>query len=396
MGFAHGYLIGKEFVDLLDQSLPIAFGSDVAQYDRVVARLLPHIRIPTAAQEEIGGIFDGIKAANGNQAPYLKSLKRQFRLDDLIFQYGAGDVYRAFACSGFTVWGERAGEEGVITTRNYDFSAYSPSMVGRQMILVRQPQGRHQVATITWPGMIGAFTGINDAGVAAFIHDGTGKQASAPSKQYTPVILVLTEMLESAGPAEAHERTRQMLQAISAPFSYMVRVVTPRVPRKVSIPERVFQVDDGGVSENSSSPEYCITTNHYLGKSLEPSAAASESSLRRYQSLERSLQGPVTRASAWQALAKVATAAAPYNLTLHSLVLSPERRRLDLSFASWSDRAVPATGNKPTTIAFEVLFGRTAEKFLRADGQAIGILPSPSGRGTKGEAYGDHNHKPLL
>jgi len=354
MGFAHGFLLGKEYVTAVLARFAKAPFSEAALYEQVCAAVNDLVELPKAASEEIEGLFEGIKAANGG-VPRVAAFNRELKIEDLIV-HNAGDLLRAFGCSGFTVWGERAGDAGVITTRNFDYPIDQAGLAS-QFILVRRPAGRKPVATVTFPAYIGAFTGINEDGVCAFMHDGTGNRIHPPSGRYTPAALVLAEMLESTTGLEAHGRARTMLEKVTPyPFSYLIRIVTPRVQGRVTVPATVFRIDADGLSENPVGESGCITTNHYLSGDRTPSERANEWSLTRYKQLEDTTSGGVTGHAAWQALDAVSSDD-PGHPTLHALVVYPERRRLDLAFASWDGgAAVPATRHSPTTIDFTELF----------------------------------------
>ena len=355
MGFAHGYLVGSEFLVYLKESIAALPPDQRADYDRARAPLKDVIEVPGPALTEIRAIFKGIKAANRG-VPKIGGLNRELHIDDLVL-HNAADMIRAFGCSGFTVWGELAGEAGVITTRNFDFPVPGPKTLAQQLVLVRQPIGKRQVALVTWPAMIGAFTGINEDGVCTFMHDGTGKMIRTPQGKYTPLALMLTEVLESGGPADAHAKANKMLQqVVPYPFSYLVRVVAPRVEGVVDQPERVFRVDATGLSENTARAFSCITTNHYLGTDLAPVKSANPWSVRRYQTLDERIKTVVTGKVAWEALWAVARPSDSGAPTLHSLVVYPEKRRLELAFAPWKNKLSRVPNRQPTTITFDRLF----------------------------------------
>jgi hypothetical protein len=266
------------------------------------------------------------------------------------------DMLRAFACSGFAVWGKRAGEAGMVVTRNFDYPAFNPELLSRQLIVVREPTGRRKVASVTWPGYIGAFTGINEDGVGIFLHDGSGKRAARPEKAYVPVALLAKEFLEAFGSRHAVREVRNALIPRESPFSYMIRVVCSW-QKASGDPAAVFRIDAEGVGLNPGKRDHSITTNHYLDDSFEPAGDAYEDSVRRYAALKEYVADPITPEKAWEALNAVA-AGDPRSGTLHALVLYPDERKLELAFATWDKQFVPATKNKPVTITFDELFGR--------------------------------------
>ncbi len=135
------------------------------------------------------------------------------------------------------------------------------------------------------------------------------------------------------------------------PYSYLVRLVTPHPPGAQRNPETVFRLDPSGVGDIPADPNRCITTNHYAGADHETLG----DSIQRYRTLEAALNNPVTDEVAWSALRAVAAEGATHG-TLHSLIYYPQRRRIDLAFASWNGQFTPAPTSPPASIAFDELF----------------------------------------
>ncbi len=353
MGFAHGYLLADGIETVLNETSSAGPKERLAQYDGFIEQILPFIEIPERTMQELRGIIEGIKAKKG-KLPTLEALQRPMGINDLIFN-NAGDMVRAFGCSGFTVWGDLAGEYGVLTTRNFDYASASPEMQAEHMLLVRQPEGRRQVLTVTWPSYIGAFTGVNEDGVCAFMHDGTGGGIRQPDRKRIPLSLVIADTLEQTTPAMAAKDMQAAMKKLrSYPYSYMVRIATPRVDGHD--PGYVLRIDKRGVGKNPANPSSCITTNHYLTGRGKPVPQASERSMARYKTLEERLSSTMTREAAWAAQGAVASEHQEFP-TLHTLIVYPEARMLDLAFAEWKNgKVIPATKSEPTTIKFDDLF----------------------------------------
>lgn len=333
MGFAHGFLLHEDIVADFQDQIRVLFATDVAAYDVTLPKVLAAVRIPAESRQEIDAIFAGMLAAHG-APPVLPLLSRPLGVEDLYF-YNAMDVIRGLSCSGFTVWGERAGEAGVLSTRNFDYAAFSPSVVSHQLVLVRRPEGRRSVATFTLPGYLGAFTGLNDARIALFLHDGNGPRSARAESPFVPACLVLKELLETSTAENVHRRTQEALADAATPYSYLVRLVTPRTAGGSTSPETVFRIDARGLTQNPSGDTFCITTNHYLDGQGQPLEGTAADSLERYRQLEPVVRRSVTSAAAWEALRSVARSS-PRSLTLHSVVYLPERRRLEFAMAEWS------------------------------------------------------------
>lgn len=356
MGYAHGYLIGGDFVRGLELGGFVPIEGDPKEIDRAKMQLLPVIKLPPRIAEELKGIFDGIVARAGGEAPKLKSLDRSLTYEDLVL-HNAGDMLRAFGCSGFTVWGERAGKDELITSRNFDFAAMHKLAVEGGALIVRYPTGRTPVAMVTASCYLGAFTGISADGVCTFMHDGTGTRQRQPSGPATPLSVSLTGMLETMDVSDPLGYAERTLNEVGAsPFSYMVRVIAPQPMEKGEAPVRVFRIDADGVSTNPVGNGVCITTNHYLKPDGAAVEGAHEWSLLRYRRLANATANkPVTPESAFAALGSVAPEN-DFSGTIHSVVVCPKSRRLDLAVGKWQGKLVPATRFKPTTITFDELF----------------------------------------
>ncbi len=352
MGYAHGYLLADKIVGGLDDVLFTFFREKPEQYGPIRDALLKHIDTPANARKEIHAIYNGIVAVKG-QTPKLEQLGRPLEAADL-FYFNALDTIRAFGCSGFTVWGDAAGGKGVITTRNFDFAPFTKRVVQNQMIIVRQPTGKHPVASIAWPGYVGAYTGINSTGVAAFMHDGNAPRVRKPQGRYTPIALRLAEMLEVVTPRTAHTKTGQSLSKTNTAFSYMVRLVLPKLPDIDEVPLTVYRIDPYGLTATPFENDRCITTNHYVGDTRHKSYPDTE---RRYKTLEDALKNPVTSTSAWASLDAVSANSIGL-LTLHALVYYPNEERLELAVATWTDHTTPATRNPRTNVTFKELFAK--------------------------------------
>lgn len=353
MGYAHGFLLSDGIVSTLNETVSQVPVQQRRAYDAGTSALVPFIDVPERAMLELKGMLRGIAAAQG-KLPEIPALGRPITLDDLILR-NAADMLRAFGCSGFSAWGEKTGALGVVTTRNFDFPVPSIKTLDEQMILVRQPEGRRQMMTITWPGYIGAFTGINDYGVCLFMHDGTGGTIKLPTGKQTPLSLVLADLLERSEPSGVFLDVGSTLTGVAPyPFSYMVRVVTPQVDGQK--PTRVFRVDKTGLSENPIGAFSCVTTNHYITPDDKPVEGAGPWTLYRYKRLTETLATTVTQASAWAGL-KAAASAHQQFPTLHSLVVYPDSRKLDLAFATGKDGQIaPAPMAAPKTLTFAQLF----------------------------------------
>lgn len=354
MGRAHGYLLAGGILRNAGSAAEFFFGTPEA-YEQAMTLARAVVEFPENARRELEGILNGVQERLGGVAR-VAFLNRDLNIDDLIL-LNSMDMLRGFGCSGFTVWGDKAGDAGVITARNFDFGVMGK--VEAPLVLIRSPEGKRSTATVAGPGYIGAYTGFNDDGVCAFMHDGTGGRIREPQGRYTPLAIALQSLLEDAGSPEALILAEKRLKAVTPyPFSYMVRVVTRRTAGNER-PARVFQVDKHGLSENPMTPLRCVTTNHYLTAIDTGVLDANRWSVTRYDRLVKQIDTPATTESAWRALQSVEALDGRQNVTLHSLVVYPERGQVEIAFASEKDGTItPAPRNKPAHFKFDTLFSK--------------------------------------
>lgn len=81
-----------------------------------------------------------------------------------------------------------------VLARNFDFEAGSVFDVGKAVFLVREA-GRIPYASVAWPGLVGAVTGMNAEGLALVVHGGRARE---PHPFGEPVVHTMRELLGRA------------------------------------------------------------------------------------------------------------------------------------------------------------------------------------------------------
>jgi isopenicillin-N N-acyltransferase-like protein len=97
-------------------------------------------------------------------------------------------------CSSFSAWGSKTDDSSLIVARNFDFYV-GDDFAKNKIILFCHPDSGINFMSVTWPGMIGAVSGMNAAGLAVTINAGT---AEAPTKSATPISILVREILQYA------------------------------------------------------------------------------------------------------------------------------------------------------------------------------------------------------
>ena len=95
-----------------------------------------------------------------------EALGRSF--DTVLTAAAFPDVYRGGGCSTLAVTGERSKEGGPLLARNLDF--FPMNVLNRYgVVIVFRPRGFHAFASVTWPGLAGVLSGMNERGLCAAV-----------------------------------------------------------------------------------------------------------------------------------------------------------------------------------------------------------------------------------
>ncbi len=122
--------------------------------------------------------------------PYLRSL----------YLHGAHDIGHALqdlalvGCTSFAAWGENTEDGKLIIGRNFDFYA-GDAFAEEKIIAFVKPTTGYKFMSVTWGGMIGVVSGMNEKGLTVTINAGKSK---VPLVAKTPVSILTREILQYA------------------------------------------------------------------------------------------------------------------------------------------------------------------------------------------------------
>ncbi len=97
-------------------------------------------------------------------------------------------------CTAFSVWGDKSVNGEIFTARNFDFYV-GDEFSKEKIICFCEPESGHRFATITWGGMIGSVSGMNEHGLAVTVN---GAKAEFPTGSATPISILVREILQYA------------------------------------------------------------------------------------------------------------------------------------------------------------------------------------------------------
>lgn len=97
-------------------------------------------------------------------------------------------------CTSFSAWGHNTNDGKVLIGRNFDFYV-GDDFARNKIICFMKPDKGIPFAMVTWPGMIGAVSGVNQAGISVTIN---AAKSAIPTEAKTPVSIVCREILQYA------------------------------------------------------------------------------------------------------------------------------------------------------------------------------------------------------
>ena len=177
----------------------------------------------------------------------------------VLYFHGAHDIGHALqdlalvGCTSFASWGEHTQDGKLLIGRNFDFYAGDDFAKNKIIAFVKPDQG-YNFMSVTWGGMIGVVSGMNDQGLTVTINAG---KSQFPLVAKTPVSLVTREILQYASTIEeavAIAKKREVFVSESI-------FVGSAKDKKAALIE--VSPDNFGVYEVPNSSNQLICSNHF-------------------------------------------------------------------------------------------------------------------------------------
>ncbi|MFZ0599400.1 MAG: C45 family peptidase, partial [Flavobacterium sp.] len=150
-----------------------------------------YTNVPDEYQTEIFGVSQYTTHDFDNIAP-------QFQRS--LYLHAAHDIGHALqdlalvGCSSFAAWGEKSEDGNLILGRNFDFYV-NDAFAENKIVAFINPNEGNKFMMVTWPGMIGAVSGMNIEGLTVTIN---ASKSKIPLIAKTPISILTREILQHA------------------------------------------------------------------------------------------------------------------------------------------------------------------------------------------------------
>jgi isopenicillin-N N-acyltransferase like protein len=159
-------------------------------------------------------------------------------------------------CTAFATWGDRSEDSTLIIGRNFDFYV-GDDFARDKIVAFYSPEQGHKFMMVTFGGMTGVLSGMNDQGLTVTIN---AAKSDIPPGSATPVSLVAREMLQYASTIqEAYAIAEKRKMFVAESF-----LIGSAKDGKASLIEKTPDGIDFVESENN----IIISTNHFQGNVL--------------------------------------------------------------------------------------------------------------------------------
>lgn len=244
--------------------------------------------------------------------------------DLLVFGNTIPDLRKLGGCSALIVEPNRSATGGPLFGRNLDWPPFGP-LPEYALVAVYRPEGKLAFAAITYPGLLGVCSGINEKGLA--LADLTVNDANDGSAKLdisgVPYTLALRRVLEECATIEDAEK--------------LLRSLKRTTRQNVALCDRrhgaVFEITPKNLIVRRSEDGICPCTNHFRTKPL-----ATPMTCPRYATLDQ------TRAMNQLDVAAVARRMDAVNQgawTVQTMVFEPATLTLHVAFGKGPATRLP-------------------------------------------------------
>lgn len=177
--------------------------------------------------------------------------------DRMLNYHAAHDIGHAMqnfalvGCSSFAAWDSRTTDSGMLIGRNCDFYL-GEKFSENKIIYFCNPKQGHKFAMVTWAGMVGCLSGMNDRGLTVTLN---AAKSDFPTGSAMPISILAREILQYAGNIqEAYAIAKK-----SKTFVSETLMIGSAADHKTALIEK----SPAHIALYYSGKDYILCTNHY-------------------------------------------------------------------------------------------------------------------------------------
>jgi len=246
--------------------------------------------------------------------------------DRLVLANVITDLMKIGGCSTLVVEPELSATGGPLFGRNLDWPPFA-NLAEATLVIVCRPDGKHAFASVTFPGVVGCLSGMNDTGLslAMLVVNRTNDKSARFNPLGVPNVLVFRRILEECSTVDEAEK--------------LLRSVRPTTMFNLAVCDTakgvVFEVTTKTVALRSAEQGMCACTNHFRTDDL-----AVDTSCGRYATLDKFRGQKNVGVSD---VARQLDAVNQGSRTLQSMIFEPKARKLHLAFGPGPASRLPLT-----------------------------------------------------
>lgn len=263
--------------------------------------------------------------------------------------HGAHDLghamqdYMLVGCSSFATWGIESEDSTLIVGRNFDFYVGDDFAKNKEVSFYSPKEG-YNYTSVSWPGMTGVLSGMNEMGLTVSIN---AAKSTMPSSAKTPISLLVREILQYASNIDEAYAIAQKRETFVAESI----LIGSAQDKKAAIIEK--SPDTIALFYEKEGEQKIVCTNHFQSSTFENDERNQENILttdskRRYDRLveliaENSPMNPTNSAKALrdrkgiqnQELGLTNELAINQLIAHHSVIFKPEEKIMWVSTSPW-------------------------------------------------------------
>ncbi len=166
--------------------------------------------------------------------------------------------YMLVGCSSFACWDDASATGNLIVGRNFDFYV-GDDFAKNKVVLFVDPDEGYRFASISWPGMMGVLSGMNEEGLTVTIN---AAQGAIPTSSAMPISLLARHILQYASNIdEAYEIASQFKTFVSE--SLLIASANDGYAAIIEkTPEKLALYKNQNTASDIQHP-MIVCTNHY-------------------------------------------------------------------------------------------------------------------------------------